>query len=94
MGKGKQSMKNQDKSNSEPLLVNGNITFAGIEDYVGHALSVLSDITKGPRLDTTDTMEQTAGAESDAAAGHIQLKVKDQKGSELQINIKKSTSLP
>merc|ERR1712194_693807 len=38
-------------------------------------------------------MEQTGGAEGDAAAGHIQLKVKDQQGSEVQFKIKKSTPL-
>merc|ERR1711977_93499 len=33
------------------------------------------------------------GAEGEAAAGHIQLKVKDQQGSEVQFKIKKSTPL-
>ena len=34
-----------------------------------------------------------AAAGGDAAAGHIQLKVKDQQGSEVQFKIKKSTPL-
>merc|ERR1712137_1101956 len=37
-------------------------------------------------------MEQTGGGD-DAAAAHIQLKVKDQQGSEVQFKIKKSTPL-
>jgi len=39
-------------------------------------------------------MEQTGGAEAEAAAAaHIQLKVKDQQGSEVQFKIKKATPL-
>merc|ERR1711974_479211 len=57
-------------------------------------MGILSAVSAPPRLFEAPQSPDSKMAEAaEGAAGHIQLKVKDQQGSEVQFKIKKSTPL-
>merc|ERR1712157_645428 len=59
---------------------------------MGATLKPVGPVGDGPRSSTSH-LAMAEGAAAEAQPGHIQLKVKDQQGSEVQFKIKKSTPL-